>query len=61
MNVDLEEDTILLEKPRLSDLNMENLSKELSVWDQMIVLSLIHHLQKTTPKDDLLQEQVFIE
>jgi len=58
VNVDLEEESILLEKPRLTDLNMDNLNKELSVWDQIIVLSLIHHLQKTTPKDDLLGEQV---
>ncbi len=58
VNVDLEEESILLEKPRLSDLNMDNLNKELAVWDQIIVLSLIHHLQKTTPKDDLLGEQV---
>jgi len=56
--VELEEDSILLEKPRLVDLNMENLTKEMKVYDQIIVLSLIYHLQKTTPKDDLLQEQV---
>ena len=58
--VELEEDSILLEKPRLVDLNMENLTKELNVYDQIIVLSLIYHLQKTTPKDDILQEQVFL-
>ena len=59
INVALEEDTILLEKPRLVDLNMDNLNKDFTVFDQMIVLSLIHHLQRTTPTDDLLQEQVF--
>ena len=57
-NVALEEDSILLEKPRLADLNVENLEKEFNVNDQIIILSLIYHLQKTTPRDDILQEQV---
>mmetsp|Transcript_7610 Transcript_7610/g.6893 ORF Transcript_7610/g.6893 Transcript_7610/m.6893 type:complete len:161 (-) Transcript_7610:136-618(-) len=55
---ELDDDNILLERPKLKDLNMENIKKNLKVYDQIIVLSLIYHLQKTTPKDDILQEQV---
>jgi len=53
-----DEDTILLEKPKLQDLNVENLKTELSVYDQMLVLALIYHLQRTSPTDEILQEQV---
>ena len=56
--IPLEEDSVLLEKPKITDLNQNNLKKELTVYDQMIVLSLIYHLQKSQVKDEILQEQV---
>lgn len=48
-------DNILYEKPMIEH---QSEKKELSVYDHILVIAIIRHIQKTSPMDDVLREQV---
>lgn len=51
-NVQLEEDTILYEKPQISEEEKEevNIKKDLNVYEQIYIQAIVNFLVKTSPK-----------
>lgn len=52
-----EEDSALLEHPKFED-EKETKIEDLGVIEQIIVLAIIKHIQKTKPFDDIAFEEV---